>query len=65
MYIYEIGCNYGKIVYYWNPLIKAVRLVVLFTRSLAPFASAEGSKVYLAEDLGLSLAEKVRSLGSH
>jgi len=39
-------------------MIKAVRVVVLVARNWDPFASGEGWKVYLAEDLGiLALAD--------
>jgi len=42
----------GKIIYYWNPLIIAVRVVALFCRNWVPLAGGEGWKVYLAVDLG-------------
>ncbi len=44
------GVIMGNIIYFRNPLIKAVRLVVLFARNWVLFASGEGWKVYLAED---------------
>ena len=42
----------GKIIYFWNPLIRAVRVVALFCRNWVPLAGGEGWKVYLAVDLG-------------
>ena len=42
----------GKIGYFWNPLIRAVRVVALFCRNWVPLAGGEGWKVYLAVDLG-------------
>ena len=43
----------GRIIYPRKALINAVRVVVLVARNWDPFASGEGWKVYLAEDLGI------------
>ena len=52
------GVVVGRINNFRKPLIKAVRVVVLVARNWDPFASGEGWKVYLAEDLGiLALAD--------
>ena len=42
----------GMIIYFWNHLIRAVRVVALFCRNWVPLAGGEGWKVYLAVDLG-------------
>jgi len=47
----------GRIIYPRKPLIKAVRVVVLVARDWDPFASGEGWKVYLAENLIRKLVE--------
>ena len=55
------GVGVGRIIYFRKALIKAVRVVVLVSRNWDPFASGEGRKVYLAEDLGiLALADFCR-----
>ena len=52
------GVVAGRTTYFRKALIKAVRVVVLVSRNWDPFASGEGWKVYLAEDLGiLALAD--------
>ena len=47
------GVVAGRTTYFRKALIKAVRVVVLVSRNWDPFASGEGWKVYLAEDLGI------------
>ena len=42
----------GKIIYLWNPLIRAIRVGALFCRNWVPLAGGEGWKVHLAVDLG-------------
>ena len=45
------GVVVGRTICFRKPLIKAVRVVVLVARNWDPFASGEGWKVYLAENL--------------
>ena len=52
------GVVVGRIIYFRKALINAVRAAVLVACDWDPFASGEGWKVYLAEDLGiLALAD--------